>query len=379
MANLRKQVKSRISEVLHHTSVDTFIGRAIGVSTSPLVICYHRVVQHFDDSATRAMPSLLVSTSMFEKQLDWLANHFDMVSLEEVLQSSLLPDSLLPDPLLPNPQPTGSERLPRSKGRRQASITFDDGYADFYWNALPILVKKKIPATVFVVTDLVGTAKLQTHDELYLLLSEWFSRSDRNANVTNDPLWEQLEAALALHSDPYNAARYLLAVFSQREVIDMMERLQARVHVSAQSLREFQSLSWSMLKSMIDQGVTIGSHTRSHVLLSHHDQQQVMDELRGSREVLETELGVPATFLAYPDGQFNERIASAAQNAGYTAALTICNHLSHDLPRYTVPRTVLWENACVDDTGQFSPAIMSCLVNGVFGLSSRCTQDHRVS
>lgn len=359
MTTLRRQIKSTVARALHQSSLDKLIGRAVGVSTSPLVICYHRVVEHFDDAATRAMPSLLVSTAMFERQLDWLAQNFDIVSLEEALRS---------------PQNSGN-----GTQRRQATITFDDGYADFYWHALPILLKKKIPSAVFVVTDLVGTDRLQIHDELYLLLSHWFLQSPHTANVASDPLWVQLEAALALHSDPYSAARYLLAIFSQSEVIDMMALLQARLHLSTQSMREFQSLSWSMLKSMIDQGVTIGSHTRSHVLLPHHDQQRVIAELRGSRETLEAELGVPATYLAYPDGQFNERIASAAQSAGYTAALTICNHVSDAHPNYSVPRTVLWENACVDNSGHFSPAIMSCLVNGVFNLSSRCTQDHLVS
>lgn len=359
MNDLRRQVKSTIAKALHHTFVDNLIGRATGVATSPLVICYHRVVQNFDDAATRAMPSLLVSTSMFAKQLDWLAHHFEMVSLEEILQS--------PQNGEPNRQ------------RRQATITFDDGYADFYWNALPILREKKIPSSVFVVTDLVGTARLQTHDELYLLLSQWFLQSHNKKKIAEDNLSQQLEAALALHSDPYDAARYLLATFSQRDVMAMIALMQERVHVSTQSLREFQSLSWSMLKTMIEQGVTVGSHTRSHVLLPHHEQQCVMEELRGSRETLESELGVPSRFLAYPDGQFDERIATATEEAGYSAALTICNHLVDERPRYSVPRTVLWENACIDHTGQFSPAVMGCLVNGVFNLSSRCTQDHKGS
>lgn len=359
MKDLRRQVKSKFAKALHHTSVDNLIGRATGVANSPLVICYHRVVQNFDDAATRAMPSLLVSTSMFAKQLDWLAHHFDMVSLEEILQG-----------------PQDREGKPQ---RRQATITFDDGYADFYWNALPILLEKKIPSSLFVVTDLVGTSRLQTHDELYLLLSHWFAQSHDGKNIPEDTLTLQMEAALALHSDPYHAARHLLSTFSQREVMTMIALLQDRVHVSTQSLREFQSVSWSMLKTMIEQGVTVGSHTSSHVLLPHHEQQRVMQELQGSREAMEAELGVPCRFLAYPDGQFNERIAGAAEEAGYSAALTICNHLIDQRPRYSVPRTVLWEKACIDTTGQFSPAIMGCLVNGVFNLSSRCAQDHKGS
>ncbi|MDO9318372.1 MAG: polysaccharide deacetylase family protein [Gammaproteobacteria bacterium] len=361
MKEFRRLVKSSVATLLHQLSVDNLIGHSTGGARGPIVICYHRVVQNFEDAATRAMPSLLISTSMFEKQLDWLAAHFDMVSLDEILQG---------------PQHSGK--------RRQATITFDDGYADFYWNALPILQKKKIPSAVFVVTDLVGTTNLQIHDELYLLLSHWFKSPEANKELTpgeapTDPLSATLDATLALHSDPFAAARYFLEVFSRREVVAMLALLQRRVKVSTQSLQEFESLNWPLLRIMHEQGVTIGSHTCSHSLLPHHDQQRVEAELRGSREHLETELGMPTKYLAFPDGQFDERITLAAEAAGYQAALTICNHLSQERPRYTVPRTVLWENACIDNTGRFSPAIMGCLVNGVFNLSSRCAQDHHAS
>jgi peptidoglycan/xylan/chitin deacetylase (PgdA/CDA1 family) len=40
-------------------------------------------------------------------------------------------------------------------GRRQVVITFDDGYRDFYTNALPILAKHSFKATVFIVSGLI--------------------------------------------------------------------------------------------------------------------------------------------------------------------------------------------------------------------------------
>lgn len=36
-------------------------------------------------------------------------------------------------------------------------ITFDDGFSDFYDNALPVLVDEAIPATLFIVADYVGS------------------------------------------------------------------------------------------------------------------------------------------------------------------------------------------------------------------------------
>ncbi len=43
---------------------------------------------------------------------------------------------------------------------RLAVLTFDDGYLDFYQNALPILREYNYPATVFVVSDLIGASNV---------------------------------------------------------------------------------------------------------------------------------------------------------------------------------------------------------------------------
>lgn len=40
--------------------------------------------------------------------------------------------------------------------KRMVSITFDDGFLDFYQNVYPLLRKDNLPATVFVATDYIG-------------------------------------------------------------------------------------------------------------------------------------------------------------------------------------------------------------------------------
>ena len=52
-------------------------------------------------------------------------------------------------------------------------------------------------------------------------------------------------------------------------------------------------------------GVTIGSHTKSHVSLPAESPTIVTDELQGSRQALEAQLGEPIAHFAYPGGQFN--------------------------------------------------------------------------
>jgi peptidoglycan/xylan/chitin deacetylase (PgdA/CDA1 family) len=56
---------------------------------------------------------------------------------------------------------TRGERLPE----KPIVLTFDDGYADFYTNALPILQKHRMVATLFVITDLVGQPNYITWEQ----------------------------------------------------------------------------------------------------------------------------------------------------------------------------------------------------------------------
>jgi hypothetical protein len=66
----------------------------------------------------------------------------------------------------------------------------------------------------------------------------------------------------------------------------------------------------------------------------------------------------------------------AVATAGYRFAYTTCTHRDPRYPLLTLPRRMLWENACVDAVRRFSPAIMSCQVHGVWSLMGGCGQDH---
>src|SRR5207302_2532584 len=107
------------------------------------------VVENFDSSRKTAIPSMLISTTMLERHIDWMAKRFSIVSLDDIgrqMESGLAFE------------------------RPTAAITFDDGYSDVYHHAYPLLKRKGIPGAVFVVTGLVGTGRPQTFDRLYLLL-----------------------------------------------------------------------------------------------------------------------------------------------------------------------------------------------------------------
>jgi len=101
------------------------------------VLFYHRVA---DDVAC----DWTTSNSMFARQINWLSEHFDLISLEEA-----------------------QRRILSGRNQRPAvSITFDDGYAENCDQAIPLLVRRRIPCTYFVTLYNVLTGQPFAHDLL---------------------------------------------------------------------------------------------------------------------------------------------------------------------------------------------------------------------
>lgn len=358
---LRRRIKAGIAAALYGTGADRAIGRLVATRNIPLVICYHRVVEDVTASARSSDAPMLISRRMLERHLDWVGLRFRFVSLEE-LGSRLESQGTFDQPV--------------------AAVTFDDGYSDVYTYAFPLLKRKGIPAAVFVVTDLVGTPNLHTHDKLYLLLAGGFSKWHSPARPLIDLLCgagitlPDIQKTSQWVTSPSMAMRWLLRALPQTAIRRVIEALEAEVHVDEGAARDIRPLSWEMVSEMHRAGMTIGSHTRSHALLTKESLETVVDETAGSRALLERKLGEAIRHFAYPDGRFSSAIAAAVAVAGYRFAYTTCQHRDAVHPLLTLPRKALWENSCLDALGHFSSAIMSCQVNGLFNFVAGCRQDH---
>ncbi len=93
--------------------------------TANTILVYHRVADTIHDPH-----QLAVSPENFRHQLLYLKKNFEIVPLSQM----------------------AANLAQRSLQLKQLAITFDDGYADNLYQALPILTELSIPATVFVVT-----------------------------------------------------------------------------------------------------------------------------------------------------------------------------------------------------------------------------------
>lgn len=103
------------------------------------ILAYHRV----GDTDDLALPS--IPTAVFKKQMEYLAAHVRVCSLQDVIVQGL------------------RNGVPENA----VVITFDDGYRDNYLNAFPVLTDLSLTATVFLVTDSIGSGKSLWHDRVF--------------------------------------------------------------------------------------------------------------------------------------------------------------------------------------------------------------------
>jgi len=357
----RKLVKAGLARALFWTGADTLLGAIAEPPRTPVVLGYHRVVPDFRVEARQTIAAMLIAPRMLEQQLDWIGRRFRFVSLDE-LGARL-------------------ERDGESAGHL-AAVTFDDGYRDVYEQAFPLLQRKGIPSAVFVVTDLVGRRELLPHDRLYLSLRRAFERWENPAFVLRGLILELgigmpvAERWLGVDWTPESLTAWLLRALRQGDVRRVVEAIEYAVGVDDQATHNLLPLTWGMLSRMQRAGVVIGSHTKTHAWLTLEDRAEALDELHGSRATLESRLGGTVRHFAYPDGQFNRELAELVAVAGYRFGYTTCSHRDSEQPLLTIPRRMLWQNACLDERGRFCPAILSCHVHGVFDLVRGCDLDH---
>jgi peptidoglycan/xylan/chitin deacetylase (PgdA/CDA1 family) len=81
---------------------------------------------------------------------------------------------------------------------------------------------------------------------------------------------------------------------------------------------------WSELQALEDVGVVeIGSHSRTHVMLSRLDDLTLAEEVIGSKRDLVNHGFAASRLFAYPYGDWDERVREAVLRAGYRCAFSV--------------------------------------------------------
>jgi peptidoglycan/xylan/chitin deacetylase (PgdA/CDA1 family) len=219
-----------------------------------------------------------------------------------------------------------------ASGRSLASamvVTFDDGYANNYEHALPVLGSMGLPFTVFVTTGLVGTDTVLWNDRLEFAVSSTVRQTIPAGMVP-------AELAIATPHEKREATARLKHVLKARPtseaaaaVGDLCEYLGADPR--SRKLDDVRFMTADEIRRMAAAGVTLGAHGVTHAILSREKPDRVRAEVVESRQSLETLGGRPVDLFAYPNGRpedFNAGVKRELASAGYKASFTSVYGLS---------------------------------------------------
>lgn len=291
-----------------------------------VVLLYHRVAVLAED------PDLLaVTPARFREHLTWLKSRFPVMRFETDWAGS---------------------------DRPAVVITFDDGYADNFHNALPILRELDIPATFFVTSGQIDCGEEFWWDELARLLPG----EDARASVLEIPVGSstnRLDVSTAsARQAAYRIAhrRLLDAPVTERRCVVAALREWRR---SDGAVREsHRTLSSSELTRLAEHPlVTIGAHTVSHTRLSVLDVEAQRREMVASKADLETRIGRPIEVFAYPFGgrrDYTSDSTALCREAGFQKAASNFGGNAHRWSDpYQIPRHLV-RNWSMDE---FAPRV----------------------
>ncbi len=254
------------------------------------MLMYHRVLPREVIVRDHVEPGMVVTPETFSRHLGWLEEQFSLLPLHEIVARKTRGASLPP---------------------RACAITFDDGWRDNLEYALPALERRGLPATIFVVTERVGTAGAFWPDEVCRRMAPLPLDRQR-------ALARRLGAEAA--GDPVASVLDHLKRVPEAARPDLLGSLRGQTDAPADCGREL--LDWADLARLANAGIDIESHGATHAILTGIPDHAVERELRSAREQLLARGHGRYGLLAYPSGCHDERVRAIAGQVGHTGAFT---------------------------------------------------------
>jgi peptidoglycan/xylan/chitin deacetylase (PgdA/CDA1 family) len=272
-------------------------------SRGAAILMYHSVVED-PRSQDVFLGGISHSREVFRGQMELVARRYHPVSLNHV------------------------QRFVQGKGdlpARAVVVTFDDGYADNYEMAAPILEEFGIPATFYVTVECVERRSLPWPARLRFVFRTTKKGSWAGASGKVWPLSNAVEREKALLLSCDECCQ--LAGTKQEKYVSQIEAdldRQAPVESGAPMMNRM--MNYDQLRELATQGHMVGSHTMTHPNMAYVGLEDVRHELTESKRLLEQQLGEPVVHFSYPcpalSPHWTEQTVAASRDAGYETAVT---------------------------------------------------------
>jgi len=282
----------------------------------PRILMFHRF--DLQGSAGR------LGSEQFEKQLLELKKGFNVVPLSLAVKAI-------------------KGEIPRQKN--MIVLTIDDGYADFFTYAYPLLKKHNLPATIYVTTGFVDRKIWLWPDRLTYILSRTTCKEYLFSSISGDPVAYPL-----VNERPYgrlwqDMVNYCLAL-PDKEKLDFLDAfaVDLDVHVPPVPVDDYAAVTWDELKEMSANGIEVGGHTCTHPALSKVSPEDLLYEIAGCKQRFKEQLGIDVVTFCYPNGQpddYSPEVMSCVEAAGFESATVAFSDADpyrgvYELRRYSV-------------------------------------------
>ena len=298
-----------------------------------LILMYHRILPADDPRSLLEEPGMVVTPQSFRQHLQIIGRRFETVQLSDWLGKK-----------------TRGESLPGLA----CAITFDDGWADNYEFAYPLLQEAGIPANIFLVSDMIGTSQMFWPERLARTVTALAIHHP--ADWSNPALdWLRSAATDYPFDNTRPSAEQLSAIIAGMKTLsdmDIHQRLdETATHFDLGPLNSGASLlSWEQLEEMTASGlIEAGSHTCNHIRLNADTPTDVLQhEVIHSKQTIEDNTGSQVSTFCFPNGDFSAEALALVKQHYDCAVTTRSGWNDSDTDNYQLQRIGIHEDIAAD-------------------------------
>lgn len=303
-ANLKANLKRLASGAYYVSRLDRAVHRG-----KVAILTYHRVLPRSAVEHGLVQAGMYVLDSDLDQHLRFLKQNFTIISLNELLAL------------------WGGQHW--NTRERYCVITLDDGWLDNYRYAYPILRRYNLPATIFLPTDFIGTSRWFWPERLGYLLRAVDAPSW--APERREAFYQALGGTLqgegtnkasswetAARPDSYDRLIEACKELEAGRLERLLANLSDIVGVTVPETRVV--MNWEEMREMSQHGITFGSHSCSHRLMTQLPEKEARQEATASYERLRENGANVVPVFCYPNGNYNDLVQRVVREAGYEAA-----------------------------------------------------------
>ena len=256
------------------------------------VLIFHRVLPLPDPLFPNE-----IDARRFDEMCAWVKGWFNVIPLDSAVVG--LRDGKLPE--------------------RAACITFDDGYADNFHVALPILQRHGLTATFFIATGFLDGGRM------------WNDTIVESVRACKLQILDLGGLGLGAHrvvsiAEKQAAIAALIGQIKYRSTEDRVTTTRSIAVKAKVDLPDNLMLTSNEVKQMHAAGMQIGAHTVNHPILARLTTDEARLEIQQSKTTLEGLLNDRVSLFAYPNGRpqedYTAETVEVVRALGFDAAVS---------------------------------------------------------